>query len=137
MQIASSFLIYPMAVHVGLTALLYALLTIARAPSVWGVGRRPDGSNPWAQMEPRISVNLSNQFEWPLFFYAACLLMLQHPTIGKVELTLAWLFIVGRIAHSGVQVLTTNVRLRGVIFTVNFVAVLGMWALMLLLSGAS
>ena len=126
-----------MAVHVGLTALLYALLTIARAPSVWGIGRRPDGSNPWAHMEPHISANLSNQFEWPLFFYAACMLMLQHPTIGNVELALAWLFIVGRLAHGGVQVLTTNVRLRGVIFTVNFVAVVAMWGQVLLQSSTS
>jgi len=40
-------LVYPMAAHVALTALLYVLLTAARAPSVWGLGRRPDGSNPW------------------------------------------------------------------------------------------
>lgn len=59
----SNLLIYPMAAHVGLTALLYVALTVARAPSVWGLGRRPDGSNPWAAVEPRVSANLSNQFE--------------------------------------------------------------------------
>lgn len=57
-------LILPMAAHVVLTALLYVLLTIARAPAVWGLGSRADGSNPWAAIEPRISANLSNQFEW-------------------------------------------------------------------------
>jgi hypothetical protein len=45
---------------------------------------------------------------------------------------LAWVFVAGRFAHSGVQVFTTNVRLRGAVFTINFLAVLGMWFLLLL-----
>ena len=121
----------PMTVHVAMAAVLYALLTLARAPSVWGIGRRPDGSNPWATFEPRISANLSNQFEWPLFFHIACLgLLLIGPTTSAV--LLAWLFIIGRLLHSAVQILTSNVRLRGLIFTINFVAVLGLWALFMM-----
>lgn len=120
-------IVLPMAAHVGLTALLYIWLTGARAPSVWGLGRRPDGSNPWVTIERRVSANLSNQFEWPLFFYAACLLVLQMGAVDHVHLWLAWIFVVGRIAHSVVQILTSNVRLRGVVFTINFAAVLGMW----------
>lgn len=123
-------LIYPMATHIGFTAFLYALLTIARAPSVWGLGRCPDGSNPWGKFEPRISANLSNQFEWPLFFYIVCLLLLQHPVVEEIQVWFAWLFIVGRLAHSYVQILTANVRLRGLVFTINFIAVLAMWGLL-------
>lgn len=124
-------LILAMATHVGWCALLYAALTVARAPSVWGFGRRPDGSNPWADLEPRISANLSNQFEWPLFFYAACLLAIQLGAVDEVLAWLAWIFIAGRIVHSFVQIGTTNIRLRGVVFTINFLAVLGMWAWLL------
>jgi hypothetical protein len=119
-------LIIPMACHVGLAAFLYVILTLARAPAIWGIGRRPDGSNPWAQVEPRISANLSNQFEWPLLFYVACLLHLQFDT-GDAPLVLAWIFVAGRVLHSLVQILTRNVRLRGVVFTINFLAVLGLW----------
>jgi hypothetical protein len=125
-------LLYPMAAHVALTALLYVALTVVRAPSVWGVGRRADGSNPWARFEPRISANLSNQFEWPVFFYAACLLQMAQPADNPLQLGLAWVFVAGRVAHSGVQVFTANVRLRGAVFTVNFLAVLGMWLALLL-----
>ncbi|MFK8401494.1 hypothetical protein M2D07_023510 [Pseudomonas sp. BGr12] len=39
-------LILPMATHVAWAALLYALLTVARAPKIWGIGQRADGSNP-------------------------------------------------------------------------------------------
>lgn len=124
-------LILPMATHVGLTAFLYALLTVARAPAVWGLGRRPDGSNPWAKFEPRVSANLSNQFQWPVFFYVVCLLLIAQPMQGTLPLWLAWIFVAGRFAHSYVQIFTANIRLRGVVFTINFAAVLGMWAVVL------
>jgi hypothetical protein len=124
----SQTLILPMAAHVALTALLYVLLTVARAPAIWGIGRRRDGTNPWAATEPRISANLSNQFEWPLFFHAACLI-LQLTQVSAAAITLAWTFVGGRVLHSGVQILTRNVRLRGMVFTLNFLAVLGLWLL--------
>jgi hypothetical protein len=123
-------LILPMAAHVALSASLYAALTLARAPRVWGIGRRPDGSSPWAEAEPRISANLSNQFEWPLFFHVACLMLIQQQP-GAAALVLAWAFIAGRLLHTVVQVFTANVRLRGLVFTVNFAAVLGLWGLVL------
>ncbi|MFC3715821.1 MAPEG family protein [Luteimonas soli] len=130
----SQALILPMAAHVALAALLYVLLTVARAPAVWGIGRRPDGSNPWASVEPRISANLSNQFEWPLFFHAACFILLQLQP-GPVAVALAWVFVAGRVVHSAVQILARNVRLRGIVFTINFLAVLGLWALVVMAVG--
>ena len=120
-------LVLPMAMHVLLAALLYSLLTVARAPKIWGVGQRADGSNPWAAVEPRISANLSNQFEWPLFFYTACLLLQQLGAVTQATVALAWVFVAGRVIHSLVQIGTTNIRLRGLVFTINFLAVIGMW----------
>jgi hypothetical protein len=84
-------------------------------------------------MEPRISANLSNQFEWPVFFYIACLvLMMKALDSNIVSTALAWVFILGRVIHSGVQILTNNVRLRGPVFTINFIVVLAMWCLLIL-----
>jgi hypothetical protein len=125
-------LIATMTAHVALATFLYALLTVARAPAIWGIGLRADGSNPWAKVEPRISANLSNQFEWPLLFHIACVLLI---VLGQDDapaaIALAWLFIAGRLLHSGVQIFTTNVRLRGLVFMLNFVAVLALWVLAL------
>ena len=123
-------LIVPMAAHVAWAAFLYVLLTAARAPAIWGIGRRADGSNPWSNVEPRISANLSNQFEWPLFFHVACVLLIITHDIGRVPQMLAWIFVIGRVLHSLVQICTANVRLRGVVFTVNFLAVLALWAVL-------
>lgn len=129
----SPLLIIPMAAHVAWAALLYVALTVARAPAVWGIGRRPDGSNPWATLEPRISANLSNQFEWPLFFHAACaVLLLLQPAPSLSALVLAWIFVAGRVLHSAVQILTTNIRLRGLVFMVNFLAVVCLWGVVVL-----
>ena len=114
-------LILPMAAHVVWTAGLYLLLTVARAKPVWGIG--PD----WGDLEPRISANLSNQFEWPLFFHIACVLLLQAPP-STAAVVLAWVFIAGRVLHSAVQILTSNIRLRGLVFLINFLAVFGLWA---------
>jgi hypothetical protein len=124
-------LILPMAAHVALASLLYVLLTVARAPKIWGIGQRADGSNPWADVEPRISANLSNQFEWPLLFHVACLLLLQSGSDSAIALALAWAFIAGRLIHSSVQILTTNIRLRGLVFMINFLATLGLWVVVL------
>lgn len=123
-------LMLPMAAHVAWAASLYALLTVARAPAVWRIGLRADGSNPWSAVEPRISANLSNQFEWPLFFHIACLLLMQVHTSSVAAIVLAWVFVAGRVLHSAVQIATRNVRLRGIVFTINFLAVLGLWALL-------
>ncbi len=133
----SESLIVPMAAHVALAAFLYVALTVARAPAVWGIGRRADGSNPFAVFEPRISANLSNQFEWPLFFHAACLLLIFRFETTGLAVALAWVFVAGRILHSGVQILGRNVRLRGLIFTINFLAVLGLWVLVVLAASST
>jgi hypothetical protein len=120
-----------MAAHVALAAVLYVLLTAARAPAIWGLGRARDGSNPFAGIEPRISANLSNQFEWPLMFHVACMILHQLGEPDRLAVVLAWIFVGGRILHSAVQIGTRNVRLRGIVFTVNFLAVLGLWTLVL------
>lgn len=124
----SNLLIAPMLVHILLVAILYVLLTIMRAPKIWGVGANSDGTNPFAKLEPRVSANLSNQFEWPVLFYAICVILIARPEFYQpVYLWCAWVFVFGRLIHSAIQIFTANIRLRGAIFTINFLAVMCMW----------
>lgn len=118
-------LILAMAAHVALAAMLCVLLTVARAPAVWGIGRSADGSNPFAAFERRISANLSNQFEWLVLFHTTCILLLPGGSVPAAA-ALAWTFIAGWVLHSVVQIGTANVRLRGIVFSVNFLAVPGL-----------
>lgn len=123
-------LFLPMFAHVLLCALLYALLTVARAPAVWDIGANVPAVAALAQRKSLISANLSNQFEWPLFFHAVCLLALSAPINNEIAMvSLAWIFVAGRGLHSVVQIAMNNIRLRGIIFTINFVAVIAMWVL--------
>lgn len=125
-------LFFPMFAHLVLTSILYLLLTIMRAPSIWGIGQDNNGENPFAIIEKRTSANLSNQFEWPLFFYIACIVLMVNDTLySPVFLWLSWLFVIGRITHSFVQIFTANIRLRGIVFTVNFLSVFFMWIFLL------
>lgn len=122
-------LLLPMTAHVALAATLYVLLAIARAPAIWGIGRRADGSNPLAKLEPRLSANLSNQFEWPLFFHIACIMLM---LLGTRPAPSHWPgSSLPAACCTARQVLTANVRLRGLVFTLNFLAVLGLWGLLL------
>ena len=124
-------LILPMLVHVSIVALLYTLLTVVRAPKVWNIGANSDGSNPFAKLEPKISANLTNQFEWPVLFYAVSIILISRPELYQpIYLWFAWLFIFGRIIHSVIQIFTSNIRLRGAIFTINFIAVICMWVIL-------
>jgi hypothetical protein len=124
----SDLLIAPMLVYILLVAILYVLLTIMRAPKIWGIGANPDGTNPFATLEPRVSANLSNQFEWPVLFFAICVILIARPEFYQpVYLWCAWVFVFGRLIHSAIQIFTANIRLRGAIFTINFLAVMGMW----------
>lgn len=111
--------------HLLLIGLLYVRLTVARAPAIWRIGARADGSNPWAAWEPRISASLSNQFEWPIFFHRACV-TLGPQNDDPVALGLAWLFVLGRALQGFVQIGTRDIHMRGLVFTVNFVAVPGL-----------
>lgn len=130
---SSNLLLYAMFFHVCWMALLYVALTILRAPSIWGIDTKSGVIRKWSIIEPRVSANLSNQFEWPLLFYVCCLLILiGEETANSTQIILAWFFVAGRITHSFVQILTTNIRLRGAVFTINFLAVFLMWVRLLI-----
>lgn len=121
-------LLYAMFFHVCWVLFLYLLLTIVRAPGIWGVDTKFGAIAKQKIFEPRISANLSNQFEWPLLFYTCCILIIiSGDAADRLQLLLAWIFVGGRLIHSMVQILTTNIRLRGAVFTINFLAVFGMW----------
>jgi len=125
-------ILYPVVAHIFWCALLYALLTVARAPVVWGIGRKDDESNPFQNVQPKISANLSNQFEWPVFFHVLCVMLyVEQSAVTSTMMLMAWAFVIGRVLHSLVQICSSNVRVRGLVFTINFLAVIAMWVLFL------
>ncbi|MCR5878216.1 MAPEG family protein [Phenylobacterium sp. J367] len=124
-------LVTPFLLHFALVLALYAALTVARAAAVrsgqvaYDAFARVDGDPPAAA---RIARNLGNQFEAPLFAYFAVLFLLWRGEVNAFDVAAAWLFLAGRVIHSAVQTLTDNVRLRGMVFTLNFLGVLALMA---------
>lgn len=112
--------------HFVLVISLYALLTLRRMQAVQrGAARYDDYASVSGDTAEaaRVRRNLANQFEAPLFAYFAALFLLWSGAVTAFDVAAAWVFLIGRLAHTGVQVLTDNVRMRGYVFTVNFAAV--------------
>ena len=121
----------PFLLHFAVVVALYAWLTAARAAAV-RQGRaafadfaRAGGDPPAAA---RIARNLSNQFEAPMFAWFAALFLLWRGEVVSFDVAAAWIFLAGRVIHTLVQTLTDNVRLRGLVFTINFLAVTALMA---------
>ena len=120
-------ILLPMFSHLLWVATLYAALTLLRAPRVWGISLGKNITDLFETLEPKVNANLSNQFEWPIFFHVICLLVIFTNSVTNLYWVLAWLFVAGRLVHSYVQVFTNSIRLRGVVFVINFMAVITMW----------
>jgi len=120
----ATWLLLPVLAQIGWTFLLYVWLTVARMAAV----RRGEAGFETFEFglgEPaavaRITRNLSNQFELPAIFYAVVALLILKGPVLMVDVVAAWIFVAGRVAHTAVQTLTSNVRLRGAVFTINFI----------------
>lgn len=121
----------PLFLHFGLVVVLYVVLTWARLMVVKrGQASKADFAR--ADGDPRLSAriqrNLANQFEAPIFAWIGLILLILMNAVGPADVAAAWLFLIGRLIHSGVQCTGDNVALRGQVFMINFVAVLWLMA---------
>lgn len=126
-----SWVLWPVAGHLLLLVGLYAWLTVERLFNVRsGRGRYDDLVTPGGDSgrAARISANLSNQFEAPVLFHLLMLVLWMSSMATTADLWFAWIFLAGRLLHTGVQTLTRNVPLRGLVFSINFGALGVLWA---------
>lgn len=125
-------LLWPSVLHLGLTAFLYLWLTFERGLGVVR-GRQRYSDYILASGDTgrgaRVAANLRNQFEAPPFFHMLILALVLAGTPLQGHLILAWVFVLGRGIHTLVQALFANVVLRGLVFSINFLALCGMWGL--------
>ena len=74
-----------------------------------------------------LSNNFDNQFQLPVLFYVAALLLLWSGHAGWVELVLAWLFVALRYGHAAVHVTTNRVYRRFFTYTAGLVVLAVLW----------
>ena len=72
----------------------------------------------------------SNLFEVPVLFYAVCIALFVTRTVDGLAISLAWFFVLARLAHTAL-VLTTNRPTHRVIpYVLSSLAVFGLWLLL-------
>lgn len=131
---SSEVLLWPVAVHLALVFLLYAWLTFERKSATARGDAKLEDYRTYEREPLRarlIANSIANQFELPVLFYALSAMLMAAEEVSSVQIFLAWIFIVGRISHAMVHVLSPDVALRGNVFIVNFLALFIMWALFL------
>lgn len=72
--------------------------------------------------------NYRNLFEMPVLFYAVCVLLVVLNKADSTFVTLAWLFVALRYAHSAIHCSYNNVNHRFLAFGTSTVLVWAMWA---------
>ena len=72
--------------------------------------------------------NYRNLFEMPVLFYALCILLVVLNKADGTYVTLAWLFVALRFAHSAIHCSYNNVNHRFIAFGTSTVLVWAMWA---------
>lgn len=116
----------PLFGHFALVLALYVWLTLVRQRAVKAGDVnvsdfvRVDGDPTRARAIQR---NLANQFELPMFAYFAAAVLLAWNAVTWLDVAAAWLFMSGRVAHTLVQTLTSNVPLRGQVYMLTLFGV--------------
>jgi hypothetical protein len=126
---------WPMLVQALLTFAIYGLVSFRRVSAVkTGSAKPSDYRIPTVEPEPSATAarSLINQFELPVLFFAACLVLFVLGAAGKAAILTAWFFALSRIAHAFVHVTSNRLRYRRPMFIAGFFAVLALWALVAL-----
>ena len=126
-------IILPVAGQALLTIVVLVAMGPARARSMRESGRTLSdedvrlGRITWDARATKIANNYANQFEVPVLFYACAALALSAGAVDLVMLTLAWVFVGSRVAHSIIHIGPNVLPWRGAAFLVGVLVVVTMW----------
>jgi hypothetical protein len=76
--------------------------------------------------------NFMNLFEMPVLFYVVCVIFFVTNKVDGLALTLAWLYVASRIAHSLVHLTYNNVIHRLAAFSASNLVLLLLWVRLVL-----
>ena len=123
---------WPMLVQALLTFAVYGLVSYRRMSAIKSGTTKPsDYRIPTVEPESSATAarSLINQFELPVLFYAACLVLFVLGAANLAAILIAWLFALSRLTHAFVHVTSNRLRYRRPLFIAGFFSVLGMWLL--------
>lgn len=116
---SSNLLVWPMIIQALVTIWLYVPMSRNRVAAV-KAGKAKASDFKLRTHEPdesRAYVNaITNQFEIPVLFFAACLTALVLGLTDVVTIALAWAFVIAKTAHTFIHVTSNRLRLRRPVF---------------------
>lgn len=71
--------------------------------------------------------NLANLFEMPVLYFALVPLLIVTAQASFTQVTLAWVFVVARAAHSFIHIGPKKVPARFMVYLLSVIALLAMW----------
>ena len=134
MPLTAKLLILAMAAQVLLTLVILVLMGRERVPRIMsGEIRMADVAVERTAYPLRarlLSNNFDNQFQLPVLFYVAVMLVLWTGGVGWVELILAWLFVALRYVHAAIHVTTNTLLQRFAVYTAGLAVLAALWLLL-------
>jgi hypothetical protein len=131
MPLTDRLLILAVALQVLLTMGILVWLSLERVPRVMrgeiavrDIAIDRQAYPPQARL---LSNSFDNQFQLPVLFYVAALLVLWSGGAGWAEVLLAWLFVALRYVHAGVHLTTNHVHRRFAAYTAGLVVLVLLW----------
>ena len=130
---SSTAIFWPVLAQVLLTYAIYLTVSARRVGAIKaGTAKPSDFKVPSIEPEPSATAvrNLSNQFELPVLFFAACLSLFVTGGAGVVAVVAAWAFVLVRSAHAYVHLTSNRLKIRRPLFIVSLVINLVQWLLL-------
>jgi hypothetical protein len=81
----------------------------------------------WPLPATQVSNAVNNQFQLPLLFYVAILLLLWSGVTGWFEAVLAWTFVALRFGHAYIHTTANRVDLRFFVYAAGFFVLMALW----------
>jgi hypothetical protein len=124
---------WPMIAQVALTFVVWLRMYVQRIGEMKAMRIHPQAIATSAAAAEKLrnttaADNFRNLFEVPVLFYAICLALALTDRVTRVQLVLAWAFVVLRIAHSFIQITYNKVKHRFYIYVLGATCVFAMWA---------
>lgn len=123
---------WPVLVQMLLTFVIYGVVSSRRVAAIKAGQAKPsDYRVPIVEPEASATAarSLINQFELPVLFYAACILLFVLGAAGPAAVAAAWGFALARIGHAYVHVTSNRLRLRRPLFVTSFAFAFILWGL--------
>ncbi|MCZ4290815.1 MAPEG family protein [Hoeflea alexandrii] len=130
---SSTAIFWPVLAQVLLTYVVYAIMSSRRIGAVKaGTARPSDFKVPSIEPEPSATAarNVTNQFELPVLFFAACLSLFVTGGAGIAAVIVAWAFVLARVAHAWVHLTSNRIRNRRMLFILGLLVNFVQWLLL-------